>query len=135
MFLNIPQNSHLCQSFFFNTIAVLTPATLFKRSLWDRYFPVNFAKFSATPFFTEQNQAKMINFIIYFHTQRELFFRIKFHPGMKSYSFHPGMKLTCKQKFFHRRTSFIPGWDFISVTCKRALRTKTCRFDVSAQNW
>ena len=44
----------------------------------------------------------MRNFIICFHhTQWEVFFQIKFHPGMKFYSFHPGMKFTCKQKFFH----------------------------------
>ena len=35
------------------------------------------------------------------------------------------MKLTCKQKFFHPETSFIPGWDFISVTCKRTLKELT----------
>ena len=48
-------------------------------------------------------------------------FSFKLHPGMKFYSFHPGMKFTCKQKFFHPGTSFIPGWDFISVTCRRTL--------------
>ena len=63
----------------------------------------------------------MINFKC-FHTQREVFFQIKFHPGMKFYSFHPEMKLTCRQKFFHPgTTSFIPGWDFFSVTCKCTL--------------
>ena len=29
------------------------PATLLKKSLWHRCFPVNFAKFLRTPFFTE----------------------------------------------------------------------------------
>ena len=29
----------------------LRPATLFKKRLWDRCFPVHFAKFSKTPFF------------------------------------------------------------------------------------
>ena len=38
-----------------------------------------------------------------------VFFQIKFYPRMKFYSFHLGMKLTCKQKFFHPGTSFIPG--------------------------
>ena len=67
----------------------------------------------------------MRNFVICFdYTQWEVFFQIKFHSGMKFYSFHPRMKLTCKQKFFHPRTSFIPGWDFISVSCKRTLRLK-----------
>ena len=45
---------HLCQSLFSNKVASLTPATLLKKRLWHRCFPVNFAKFLRTPFFTEQ---------------------------------------------------------------------------------
>ena len=41
---------HLCQSLSFNKFADLRPATLFKKRLWHRYFPVNFAKFLRTPF-------------------------------------------------------------------------------------
>ena len=41
---------HMCQSLFFNTVAYLSPATLLKKRLWHRYFPVNFAKFLRTPF-------------------------------------------------------------------------------------
>ena len=59
--------------------------------------------------------------LCFYHTQWEVFCRIKFHPRRKFYSFHPGMKFTCKQKFFHPGTSFIRGWDFISVTGKRTL--------------
>ena len=44
---------HLCQRLFFNKVAGLKPATLLKKSLWHRCFPVNFAKFLRTPFFTE----------------------------------------------------------------------------------
>ena len=44
---------HLCQSLFFNKVAGLRPATLLKKRLWNRYFPMNFAKFLRTPFFTE----------------------------------------------------------------------------------
>ena len=46
---------HLCHSLFFNKVAGLTPATLLKKRLWLRCFPVNFAKFlrMRTPFFTE----------------------------------------------------------------------------------
>ena len=44
---------HLCQSLFFNKVADLTPATLLKRRLWHRCFPVSFVKFLGTPFFTE----------------------------------------------------------------------------------
>ena len=44
---------HLCQSFFFNKTAGLKSATLLKKGLWKRFFPVNFAKFWRTPFLTE----------------------------------------------------------------------------------
>ena len=36
---------HLCQSLFFNKVAGLRPATLLKKRLWHRCFPVNFVKF------------------------------------------------------------------------------------------
>ena len=44
---------HLCQSLFCNKVASLRPATLLKKRLWHRCFPVNFAKFLRTPFLTE----------------------------------------------------------------------------------
>ena len=47
---------HLCQSLFFNKVAGLRPATLLKKRLWRRCFPVNFEKFLKTPFFTEHLQ-------------------------------------------------------------------------------
>ena len=40
----------LCQSFFFNKVASLCPATLLKKRLWHRFFSVSFAKFSRKPF-------------------------------------------------------------------------------------
>ena len=39
---------HLCQSLFLNKVAGLKPATLLKKRLWHRCFPVNFAKFLRT---------------------------------------------------------------------------------------
>ena len=36
---------HLCQGLSFNKVAGLRPATLLKKRLWHRCFPVNFAKF------------------------------------------------------------------------------------------
>ena len=41
---------HLCQGLFFNKVAGLRPATLLKKRLWHRCFPMNFAKFPRTPF-------------------------------------------------------------------------------------
>ena len=40
---------HLCQRLFFNRVAGRL-AILLKKSLWHRYFPVNFTKFLRTPF-------------------------------------------------------------------------------------
>ena len=48
---------HLYQSLFFSKVAGLRPAILLKKRLWHMCFPVNFAKFSRTPFFTEYLQA------------------------------------------------------------------------------
>ena len=55
MFLEISQNSqeNTCARVFFKKIAGLRPATLLKKRLWHRCFPVNFAKFLRTPFLTE----------------------------------------------------------------------------------
>ena len=44
---------HLCQSLFFIKVAGLRPATLLKKRLWRRNFPVSFAKFLRTPLFIE----------------------------------------------------------------------------------
>ena len=44
---------NLCQSFFFNKVAGLKPATLLKKRLWHRWYPVNFAKFLRRHFFIE----------------------------------------------------------------------------------
>ena len=41
---------HLCQSLLFSKVAGLRPATLLKKRLWHRCFPVNFVKFLRTSF-------------------------------------------------------------------------------------
>ena len=46
---------HPCQSLFVNEVTGLglRPATLLKKRIWHRCFPVNFAKFPRTPFLIE----------------------------------------------------------------------------------
>ena len=39
---------HLYQTLFLNKVAGLRPATLLKKRMWHKYFPVNFAKFLRT---------------------------------------------------------------------------------------
>ena len=41
---------HLCQVLFYNKVAGPEPATLLKKRLWHRCFPMNFAKFLRTLF-------------------------------------------------------------------------------------
>ena len=52
---------HLCQSLFFNKVAGLRPATLLKKKLWQRYFPVNFAEFLRTPFLQNTSRRLLLN--------------------------------------------------------------------------
>ena len=42
---------HLYQSLFFNKVAGVRPATLFKKRLLHKCFPVSFVKFPRTPFY------------------------------------------------------------------------------------
>ena len=59
---------HLCQSLFFTKVADLRPATLLKKRLWHRYFPVNFAKFLKTSFLQNTSRRLLLQFclLIYF---------------------------------------------------------------------
>ena len=52
VFLEMSQNlqKNICARVFFNKVAGLRPATLFKKRLWHKCFPGNFAKFLRTPF-------------------------------------------------------------------------------------
>ena len=53
VFVEISQNSqeNTCARVFFNKVLGLRPATLLKKILWYRCFPVNFSKFLRTLFF------------------------------------------------------------------------------------
>ena len=55
------KGKHLCQSLFFNKSAGMRTATLLKKSLWYRCFPVNIAKFPRTPFFIEHLRWLLLN--------------------------------------------------------------------------
>ena len=51
---------HLCQSLFVNKV-VGRPATLLKKRLWHRCFPMNFAKFLRTPFLQNTSGRLLLN--------------------------------------------------------------------------
>ena len=52
---------HLCQGLFFNKVAGLRSAILFKKRLWHRCFPLNFAKIFKNTFFTEHLRWLLLN--------------------------------------------------------------------------
>ena len=52
---------HLCQSLFFDKVHGPKPATLLKKRLWLRCFPVNFAKFSRTPLLQNTSGRLLLN--------------------------------------------------------------------------
>ena len=56
---------HLCQSFFFNKVAGLRHATLLKKTLWHRCFPVNFVKFLRRPFLQNTSARLLLDVDLY----------------------------------------------------------------------
>ena len=52
---------HHFQSLFFYKLAALRPATLLKKRVWHKRFPVNFAKFLRTSFLTEHFRWLLLN--------------------------------------------------------------------------
>ena len=52
---------HLCHSLFFNKVAGLRPATLLKKRLQYRCFPVNFVKFLRTPFLQKTSRRLLLS--------------------------------------------------------------------------
>ena len=52
---------HLCQSLFCNKVVGLRPATLLKKRLWHRCFPVNFVKFLRRPFLQNTSGQLLLN--------------------------------------------------------------------------
>ena len=51
---------HLYQSLFFIKVADFRPATLLKKRLWYKYFPVNFAKFLRTLFLKQNKCGRLL---------------------------------------------------------------------------
>ena len=64
--LKISKNSqeNICASLFFNKVAGLMSATILKKRLWHRCFPVNFAKFLRTPLLQNATGQLLLNIYI-----------------------------------------------------------------------
>ena len=68
---NFPKftGKHLCHSLFLNKVAGLSPATLLKKRLWNRYFPVNFRKFLRAPFLQNTSGRLLLDLIMLFFSR------------------------------------------------------------------
>ena len=88
VFLEVAQNSqeNTCDgASFFNKVEGLTPATLLKKRLWHKCFPVNFAKFIRIPFLTQHLGLWLSK---YSKTNRKLYFWEKImHDFYKNFVF------------------------------------------------
>ena len=102
---------HLWQSLFFNTVAWLRPATLLKKRLWYRCFPVNFVKFLRTPFL--QNTSGWL--LLFFFSQTE-------YQAKKSWALNILKKI---DRSSHRRCSIRKGVlrNFAKLTRKHLCRS------------
>ena len=58
---------HVCKSLFFSKVAGLRPATLSKKRLWYRCFPMNFENFLRTPFIIEKLRWLLLSYIHFFN--------------------------------------------------------------------
>ena len=58
---------HLCHSLFFVKVAGIRPATLLKKRLWHRCFPVKFAKFLRAPFLQNASGRLLLEGLIHFN--------------------------------------------------------------------
>ena len=69
---------HLCHRLFFNKVADLRPATLFKKRHWHRCFPMNFTKFLRIPFLQNTYGGCFWHFPLGIAHQFFLFIRLRF---------------------------------------------------------
>ena len=84
----------------FNKVAGLRPATLLKKRLWHRRFPVNFAEFLRTPFLQNiswrllQNQDNLSNINTFLSNLENVSKELQF----KNYSFIHSSHITIASK-------------------------------------
>ena len=64
----VQTGKHLCQSLFFNKVAGLRRATLLKKRLWHRCFPVNSVKFLRTLLLQNTSERLLHNLILFIVT-------------------------------------------------------------------
>ena len=109
---------HLCQSFFFNKVADLRLATLLKKRLRHRCFPVSFAKFLRTPFFTEHLQWLLLK--ITSHPTKEILYVntncMGNQPWNKNKYFLLLLMLMLKNLFFNVKLKLRNKCYFLSVS-------------------
>ena len=106
---------YLSQSLFLNKVAGLRPATLLKKRLWHRCFPVNFAKFLRAPFL--QNTYGRL--LLYKVKLRRWLYG-EFIPGWNFNSVYRVEKNCNYMKNFNPSWKYFnPGWNIIASSKKK----------------
>ena len=65
---------HLCQGLFYNKVTGPRRATLLKKRLLHRYFPVEFSKFLRIPFLKKHLQCLLLYFLCYIKFRTSIYF-------------------------------------------------------------
>ena len=114
---------HLCQSFFFNKVAGLRPATSLKKRLWYRCFFVNFTKFLRTFFLQNTSGRLLLN----------IFKKTIFHGGrgykgfllLNNLKFWMELRIYCRKPFAKSNTFFFVlicrGYNFKKFISNKAV--------------
>ena len=89
---------HLCQSLFFNKVVGLRPATIFKKRLWHRYFPVNFVKFLRISFLQNTSGRLLLLFSLPINQKRYFQFLI-----CKNREYHFSLFIYLSYVFYQKR--------------------------------
>ena len=127
----------LCQSLFFNKVAGLRPATLLKKRLWHRRFPVNFAKFLRAPFFIEHLWGLLLLLWFYVWTSSSILRFYSLHKIRKYLrNFYNTLTLEFSCKFLHIfRTSLHKKTYGGVLKDENCFFSKTCRRNSNVKDW
>ena len=117
---------HLWQSLFFNKVAGLRTATLLRKRLWRRYFPVNVVKFLRTPFLQNSSGRLLLwnfNQIFFFESIPYVFTARKFHFIIfQSWKYH---EVWSAEVFKNLPTLKRPFFNFLGLNCARRFYKNT----------
>ena len=107
----------LFERIFLNKVACLSPATLLKKRLWHRCFPMNFAKFLGTPILTERLWWLLLWCVVTYFTKHEDCNLCKFNFKFSFIFTLLPCREAFKTHFFHFKLIHSCSWIHIILLC------------------